>query len=74
MHRPDGSRPVGRGTVRALALEAPAIARHEIEIHAPLESWSGDSVEAEAVSVQKALDDPLVAWLQHMKVAAEATN
>lgn len=36
------------------------------------ESWSGDPVEADVAALQTGLDRSLVAWLRHLKVAAEA--
>jgi len=35
------------------------------------ESWSGAPVEADAATLQTALDASLVAWLRHLKAAAE---
>ena len=36
------------------------------------ESFAGDPVEADATSMQQLLDASLVAWLGHLKAAAEA--
>lgn len=35
------------------------------------ESFAGDPVEADAAGMQKLLDASLVAWLDHLKTAAE---
>jgi hypothetical protein len=37
------------------------------------ESWSGAPVEAAVAALQDGLDRSLVAWLRHLKTAAEAT-
>jgi uncharacterized protein YndB with AHSA1/START domain len=37
------------------------------------ESFSGDPVEADAAGMQSALDGSLVAWLGHLKAAAESS-
>jgi Polyketide cyclase / dehydrase and lipid transport len=36
------------------------------------ESFAGSPVEADAVGMQRVLDSSLVAWLEHMKTAAES--
>jgi hypothetical protein len=41
---------------------------------ATVESWSGEPVEADTAALQAALDQSLVAWLKHLKDAAEATT
>lgn len=35
------------------------------------ESWSGEPIEADAAAMQDALDGSLVAWLGHLRTAAE---
>lgn len=37
------------------------------------ESFAGESVEADAPGMQTVLDASLVAWLGHLKVAAESS-
>ena len=37
------------------------------------ESWSGPPVEADATTLQSQLDASLMAWLRHLRAAAEAT-
>jgi hypothetical protein len=38
------------------------------------ESFAGDPVEADATGMQEMLDASLVAWLHHLKTAAESRH
>jgi len=35
------------------------------------ESWSGEPIEADVQAMQDALDESLVAWLEHLRTAAD---
>jgi hypothetical protein len=58
---------------------APVLAHHQIDIDAPLGrvwsvSFAGEPVEADVASMQSMLDASLVAWLGHLKAAAESST